>query len=130
VIKDNFAADRKVGDKMPQAYPDSAAGTRANRAFLGRAVRFLAGEAGIRQFLDVGTGIPSANNTHEAAQGVAPESRVGPAGGKPGVPPSPPSVPERYARFRAGGFHDRVSLSAVFAERDTRSRHDGQPEGS
>jgi hypothetical protein len=74
--KDNFAADREVGEKILQAYPDSAVGTRANRAFLGRAVRFLAGEAGIRQFLDIGTGIPSANNTHEVAQGVAPESRI------------------------------------------------------
>jgi hypothetical protein len=54
--KDNFAADRIVGEKMLKAYPDSAVGTRANRAFLGRAVRFLAGEAGIRQFLDIGTG--------------------------------------------------------------------------
>jgi hypothetical protein len=74
--KDNFAADRKVGDKVLQAYPDSAVGSRANRAFLGRAVGFLAGEAGIRQFLDIGTGIPSANNTHEVAQEVAPESRI------------------------------------------------------
>jgi hypothetical protein len=74
--KDNFAADRAVGEKILQAYPDSAVGTRANRAFLGRAVSFLAGEAGIRQFLDIGTGIPSANNTHEVAQGVAPESRI------------------------------------------------------
>jgi trans-aconitate methyltransferase len=74
--KDNFAADREVGDKALQAYPDGAVATRANRAFLGRAVRFLAGEAGIRQFLDIGTGIPSANNTHEVAQGMAPESRV------------------------------------------------------
>jgi trans-aconitate methyltransferase len=74
--KDNFAADREVGDKAMRAFPDSAVAARANRAFLGRAVRFLAGEAGIRQFLDIGTGIPSANNTHEVAQGVAPESRV------------------------------------------------------
>jgi hypothetical protein len=74
--KDNFAADREVGEKILLAYPDSAVGTRANRAFLGRAVRFLAGEAGIRQFLDIGTGIPSANNTHEVAQAVAPESRI------------------------------------------------------
>jgi hypothetical protein len=74
--KDNFAADRAVGDKAMQAYPDSVVASRANRAFLGRAVRFLAGEAGIRQFLDIGTGIPAANNTHEVAQGVAPESRV------------------------------------------------------
>jgi trans-aconitate methyltransferase len=74
--KDNFAADREVGDKVIQAYPDAAVAARANRAFLGRAVRFLAAEAGIRQFLDIGTGIPSANNTHEVAQQAAPESRV------------------------------------------------------
>jgi hypothetical protein len=74
--KDNFAADRVVGDKALQASPDLRVTARANRAFLGRAVRFLAGEAGIRQFLDIGTGIPSANNTHEVAQGVAPESRI------------------------------------------------------
>jgi hypothetical protein len=74
--KDNFAADRAVGDKMREVQPNSAVGVRANRAFLGRAVRFLAAEAGIRQFLDIGTGIPSANNTHEVAQGVAPESRI------------------------------------------------------
>jgi trans-aconitate methyltransferase len=74
--KDHFAADREVGDKILQASPDLAVMNRANRAFLGRAVRFLAAEAGIRQFLDIGTGIPSASNTHEVAQGVAPESRV------------------------------------------------------
>ena len=74
--KDNFAADREIGDRVIAAIPDAVPAARANRAFLGRAVRFLVAEAGIRQFLDVGTGIPSANNTHEVAQGVAPESRV------------------------------------------------------
>ena len=74
--KDHFAADRAVGEKILQANPDLAVTARVNRAFLGRAVRFLAAEAGIRQFLDIGTGIPSANNTHEVAQGVAPESQV------------------------------------------------------
>jgi hypothetical protein len=74
--KDNFAADREVGEKILQSYPDAAVGARANRAFLGRVVRFLAAEVGIRQFLDIGTGIPSASNTHEVAQGVAPESRI------------------------------------------------------
>jgi len=74
--KDNYAADRAAGDKMLEVYPDTAYTARANRAFLGRAVRFLAGEAGIRQFLDIGTGIPTAGNTHEIAQAVAPESRV------------------------------------------------------
>ena len=73
---DNFAADRVMGERTLQAYPNLVYSVRANRAFLTRAVRFLAGEAGIRQFLDIGTGIPTANNTHEAAQRVAPSSRI------------------------------------------------------
>jgi hypothetical protein len=73
---DNFAADRAMGERTLQAYPNLVYSVRANRAFLARAVRFLAGEAGIRQFLDIGTGIPTANNTHEAAQRVAPSSRI------------------------------------------------------
>jgi O-methyltransferase involved in polyketide biosynthesis len=73
---DNFAADRVMGERTLQAYPNLVYSVRANRAFLARAVRFLAGEAGIRQFLDIGTGIPTANNTHEAAQRVAPSSRI------------------------------------------------------
>jgi len=74
--KDNFAADRAAGDAVFQAYPGIVASVRANRAFLARVVRFLAAEAGIRQFLDIGTGIPAANNTHEVAQSVAPGCRV------------------------------------------------------
>ena len=74
--KDNFAVDRAAGDKALRAYPDIGVSARANRTFLARAVRFLVGEAGIRQFLDIGTGIPTGNNTHEVAQFVAPESRV------------------------------------------------------
>ncbi len=74
--KDNYAADRRAGDEAIQAYPDMASSVRANRAFLARAVRYLAGQAGIRQFLDIGTGIPTANNTHEVAQSTAPQSRV------------------------------------------------------
>jgi len=74
--KDNFAADRAAGEQAIKAFPNIVLSARANRAFLARSVRFLAGEAGIRQFLDIGTGIPSANNTHEVAQSVAPESRV------------------------------------------------------
>jgi SAM-dependent methyltransferase len=73
--KDNFAADREAGDEALQAYPDLVSSVRANRAFLARGVHYLA-EAGIRQFLDIGTGIPSANNTHEVAQRGAPGSRV------------------------------------------------------
>jgi S-adenosyl methyltransferase len=74
--KDNYEADREAGDAMMEALPNILDGVRANRAFLGRAVRYLAQEAGIRQFLDVGTGLPTAENTHEVAQSVAPESRV------------------------------------------------------
>ncbi|MFI5062363.1 MAG: SAM-dependent methyltransferase [Streptosporangiales bacterium] len=74
--KDHFAADREAGDEAVRAYPDMYSSVRANRAFLRRAVRYLAAEAGVRQFLDIGTGLPSADNTHEVAQAVAPESRV------------------------------------------------------
>jgi S-adenosyl methyltransferase len=74
--KDNFAADRAAGEQAIKAFPNIVLSARANRAFLARAVRFLAGEADIRQFLDIGTGIPTANNTHEVAQSVAPETRV------------------------------------------------------
>jgi SAM-dependent methyltransferase len=74
--KDNFAADREAAEQAIAANPFVRAGVRANRAFLRRAVRYVAAEAGIRQFLDIGTGLPSANNTHEVAQAVAPDSRV------------------------------------------------------
>jgi S-adenosyl methyltransferase len=74
--KDNFAADREAAQQAVAAYPDMPSSVRANRAFLARAVRYVAREGGIRQFLDIGTGIPTANNTHEVAQAAAPESRV------------------------------------------------------
>jgi hypothetical protein len=74
--KDNFAADRAAGDLVLAAYPQIASGLRANRAFMRRTVHYLAMEGGIRQFLDIGTGIPAADNTHEVAQSVAPESRI------------------------------------------------------
>jgi hypothetical protein len=74
--KENYAADRAAGDAVIAAYPGIVMSVRANRAFLARVVRFLAAEAGIRQFLDIGTGIPAANNTHEVAQEAAPDARV------------------------------------------------------
>jgi len=74
--KDNYAADRAAVQAGLKAWPDMAFAMRANRAFLGRVVRYLAEEAGIRQFLDIGTGIPTAGNTHQIAQAVRPESRV------------------------------------------------------
>lgn len=74
--KDNFAVDRQVGDDINAAFPEIVEIARAFRAFLVRAVRYLAGEVGIRQFLDIGTGLPTSNNTHEVAQSVAPECRI------------------------------------------------------
>ena len=74
--KDNFAADREAAEQVIAANPNVLPGVRANRAFLGRAVRYLAGEAGIRQFLDLGTGLPTAENTHQVAQATAPDARV------------------------------------------------------
>ena len=74
--KDNFAADRALGDALTAQIPSAPYSARANRAFLGRAVRYLVNEQGIRQFLDIGTGIPSAGNTHEVAQALAPDTRA------------------------------------------------------
>ena len=74
--KDHFAVDRATAEKAIAAIPTGRTGVRENRAFLGRAVRYLVAEAGIRQFLDIGTGLPSANSVHEVAQAAAPESRV------------------------------------------------------
>jgi hypothetical protein len=74
--KDNYAADRAAGDRTIAEFPGIVVSARANRAFLRRAVRFLVTEAGIRQFLDIGTGIPSSDNTHEVAQSLAPQSRI------------------------------------------------------
>jgi hypothetical protein len=74
--KDNFAADRDAGEKAIALLPEVVGVVKANRAFLVRAVRYLAREAGIRQFLDVGPGIPAADSTHQVAQEIAPASRV------------------------------------------------------
>lgn len=74
--KDNFAVDRAAAEEVLTYMPELVQSARFNREFLGRAVRYLAGEVGIRQFLDVGTGLPTANNTHEVAQSVAPSTRV------------------------------------------------------
>ncbi|GAA0247660.1 SAM-dependent methyltransferase [Cryptosporangium japonicum] len=74
--KDNFAVDRELGEALRAANPAIAAVAQAQRRFLIQAVTHLAGDVGIRQFLDIGTGLPTANNTHEVAQRVAPASRV------------------------------------------------------
>ncbi|MCF6522293.1 SAM-dependent methyltransferase [Streptomyces sp. JJ36] len=74
--RDFYEVDRQAGDRIRELHPGILDYARADRAFLGRAVRHLTGEAGIRQFLDIGTGLPTADNTHEVAQRVAPESRI------------------------------------------------------
>jgi hypothetical protein len=74
--KDNFAADRESGDAVAAVFPSIRIAALENRKFLRRAVTFLAAEAGIRQFLDIGTGLPTADNTHEVAQRIAPQSKV------------------------------------------------------
>ena len=74
--KDNFAADRAAAEAGLRANPNSRIPPRENRAFLGRVVRYLAGEAGISQFLDIGTGIPTSPNVHEVAQAIEPRSRI------------------------------------------------------
>src|ERR1700761_8505957 len=74
--KNHFEADREAARKLLDVLPTGNIGPRENRGFLRRAVRFLAAEAGIRQFLDIGTGLPTTSNVHEVAQAAAPESRV------------------------------------------------------
>src|ERR1700752_3328325 len=74
--KDHFAVDRETAEKAIKAIPTGRTAARETRAFLGRAVHYLVAEAGIGQFLDIGTGLPSANNVHEVAQDVDPSCRV------------------------------------------------------
>src|ERR1700728_530833 len=74
--KDNFAVDRALGEQLRQVYPAIADLARSDPRVLEPAVRYLAGEAGIRQFLDIGSGLPTVDNTHEVAQRAAPESRI------------------------------------------------------
>ncbi|GAA2097038.1 SAM-dependent methyltransferase [Streptomyces albiaxialis] len=74
--KDYYEVDREAGDRILAVFPDMAVLARVGRHFIGRTVRYLAEEAGIRQFLDIGTGLPTVDNTHEVAQRVAPESRI------------------------------------------------------
>jgi hypothetical protein len=74
--KDNYEVDRLVGDQIRESTPQIVDLARASRLFLRRAVEYLAGSAGVRQFLDIGTGLPTANNTHEVAQRIAPDARI------------------------------------------------------
>jgi hypothetical protein len=84
--KDNFEADREAAQQVLAAFPDGETGARQNRAFMHRAVRYLAGGLGIRQFLDIGTGIPTRPNLHEVAQQIIPDARVVYADNDPSTP--------------------------------------------
>ncbi|MFI7024676.1 SAM-dependent methyltransferase [Micromonospora sp. NPDC049900] len=74
--KDNFQSDRAAGDAVAEVYPEIVVMAQQSRKFLIQAVRYLAAEAGVRQFLDIGTGLPTMQNTHEVAQAVAPDARI------------------------------------------------------
>src|SRR5262245_15558545 len=74
--KDNYEVDRAAGDAWAKVFPGIADVARASRQFLTRTIRYLAEDAGIRQFLDIGTGLPTADNTHQVAQRIAPEARI------------------------------------------------------
>jgi hypothetical protein len=74
--KDHYRADRRAAEEVIRQRPQVVAGAQANRAFLARVVRYLAGQRGVGQFLDIGTGLPAPGSTHEVAQAIAPQSRV------------------------------------------------------
>jgi SAM-dependent methyltransferase len=99
--KDNFAADRQAGDQLRRISPDAPLAAVDNRAFLGRAVEYLAGDAGITQFLDIGSGLPGTGNVHEVVQAVTPAPRVVYADNDP--------VVVSHARELAAGKHPLVT---------------------
>jgi hypothetical protein len=103
--KDNFAADRQAAARLLEAVPDAAVAARENRAFLGRAVRFLADEAGVRQFLDIGAGLPTARAVHEIVTGCVPPARVLYVDNDP--------VVVRHAEALAGGL---LGADAILAD--------------
>ncbi|MBC8092875.1 MAG: SAM-dependent methyltransferase [Pseudonocardia sp.] len=112
--KDNYAVDRAAGDAWVSTQPDIVVIARATRAFLNRSVQHLAGEIGIRQFLDVGTGLPTADNTHEVAQRVAPDARIVYVDNDPLVLTHArallTSTPEGATRYLDADMHDAAGL--------------------
>ncbi|HEY5357599.1 MAG TPA: SAM-dependent methyltransferase [Streptosporangiaceae bacterium] len=118
--KDNYAADREAGERVLAATPGLRFRVRANRAFLARAVRYLAGEAGIRQFLDIGTGIPSADNTHQVAQAIAPSARIVYADNDPIVLAHARALlasgPEGATQYVHGDLRDPAPILAAAAQ--------------
>ncbi len=112
--KDNYTVDREAGDAWVAVQPEIVTIARDTRAFIGRTVRYLAGEAGVRQFLDVGTGLPTADNTHEVAQSVAPDARIVYVDNDPLVLAHArallTSTPEGQTRYLHADMHDRDAL--------------------
>ena len=118
--KDNYAVDREAGDAWLAIHPEITVIARETRAFLNRSVRYLAGEVGIRQFLDVGTGLPTADNTHEVAQRVAPDARIVYVDNDPLVLAHArallTSTPEGSTRYLHADMHDSAALIEGAAE--------------
>ena len=118
--KDNYAVDREAGDAWVAVDPQITVIARAQRAFISRTVRFLAGEVGIRQFLDIGTGLPTADNTHEVAQRVAPDARIVYVDNDPLVLAHArallTSTPEGATRYLHADLHDVPALIEGAAE--------------
>jgi hypothetical protein len=118
--KDNYAVDRAAGDQYLQVFPGIVDVARSYRAFLARAVRYLAGEAGIRQFLDVGTGLPTVGNTHELAQQVSSDCRIVYADNDPLVLAHArallTSTPEGECDYLDADLHDPGSILAGAAK--------------
>jgi len=112
--RDNYPVDRAAGDNYRAAYPRIVDVARAYRYFLARAVRYLAGDAGIRQFLDVGTGLPTVDNTHELAQRIAPQARIVYVDNDPLVLAHArallTSTPEGVTAYLDGDMHDPASI--------------------
>ncbi|KJE20847.1 S-adenosyl methyltransferase [Frankia torreyi] len=121
--KDNFPADRAAAEQIISVFPDVQNTTQQNRAFMLRATRYLAGEAGVRQFLDIGTGIPTSPNLHEVAQGLAPDSRVVYVDNDPIVLVHArallTSSPEGRTAYVDADFHDPARILASAEVRDT-----------
>lgn len=118
--KDNYPVDRTAGDEFAETFPGIAEAARGSRGFLARAVRYLVREAGLRQFLDVGTGLPTADNTHEIAQQCAPEARVVYVDNDPLVLAHAnallTSTPEGVTAYIDADVHDPDTILAAAAE--------------
>nr|WP_261557629.1 SAM-dependent methyltransferase [Frankia tisae] len=121
--KDNFPADRVAAEQASAAFPNASLAARQNRAFMVRAIRHLAGEAGIRQFLDIGTGIPTSPNVHEIAQAVVPDARVVYADNDPIVLAHArallASTPQGRTAYLDADLHDPQSILAAPELRET-----------